>query len=550
MNKKQAIDFIKLKLEGSVFKPYVKSLAELTSFANEETINLYEEDLYQFMYGYNVSLSKLIENIKDNDNAVSILETIIYTMVNTEIKTIEEFLPFSRFKKEFKIIKDISFKKDFESLKIDYNSLNINNFSIYETLLENLSGLFGHYNYGRFSSLDKVIENYYKAYLFLKNFNYYSIYGKYAAELKQLKNSFYEPKSKYNSNIPALKDMYEYLTVDLPKPELLKSINSAFKNKLDRKLNYEEISFSNKFNDPEDPYPNLNWIIDQDRSFYKFSVEKTTPTFYFLKRENLSFTKQDSEGNFKNNLVDYFRMSYKIRRSQVKDFTLNIGDNVVVIGQGSYGSHKYSIPESEFDRSSKEIFKLGHIDSLSEEENYNVTDYFTKRLSDIFLKNIKDINSDLTQSIEKLTEEYESIPLPTHEELLYWLKDLKKISYNPNYSERENYQGLTGNLLDNLKVKDREKIGVKLREDKSLLAGSEEISLSANKFSKEFSELLLSDREEKAVKHILELYYDKDSGQIKFEFQFYFDRENMDHSIKKEKLKILKTKFELSDFEI
>jgi len=545
MNKKQAIDFIKLKLEDSIFKPYIKSLTELTSFANEQTINLYEEDLYQFMYGYNISLSKLIENIKDNDNAVSILETIIYTMVNTEIKTIEEFLPFSKFKKEYEIIKDINFEKDFDSLKIDYNSLNINNFSIYNTLLEQLDRSFGHYDYCRFNRLDKIIEDYYKAYLFLKNFKYYSIHGKYALELNELKNSFYETRGKYNSNTPALKDMYDYFLVDLSKPELLKDINSAFKDRFDRKLDYEEIGYSPSsfYNEEEDSEDILNVFKESSYyspsySYYRFSVERTTPTFYFLKRESLVFARQDSDGNFKDNLNDYFRQSFKLRKSHLEDIKFNIGDSVIL-------KNYYFELESDFDKYSKDLFKLGHIDSLSKEENYNLSDYFLKVLSSKFVENVNDINLSYEEDIQKLTKEFQNILIPTSEDLLNWLN-----IYTDN-SIRNN------DLKDLIEVDKREAIGDKIIELKKLLNESDEIFLIANNFIKECSEIELTEREVKALKYILSLYYNKKSKTIDFTFKLRkpLDEDNeYDRFAEVEnryiKLKILKTKFELSDFDI
>ena len=178
-----------------------------------------------------------------------------------------------------------------------------------------------------------------------------------------------------------------------------------------------------------------------------------------------------------------------------------------------------------------------------------IRDYFLQVLSKKISNNFETLNEERELKIKELEEQYYAITMPTHEDLLNICEKIDLNTEDFNHIIASNYEI----LKKFLKIKEREIIGIKLRERRKSQDNSEETLKAANKFNS--LNISLNETQKKGAEAIFNKYYSNEFSRIEFEFPFERKYNSFQEEYKEEnsainqKIEILKTTCVKSDFD-
>ncbi len=483
---------------------------------------------------------------KTKEEVLIIIKDLIYS--NIEVKSFEDFEKLTKYPEKLSIIKNKNM--DFKNKIKNSSLIHFKRAGDY-TGCEYITRCYIIINKGTALKIEEVVNDYYNTYLFFQNLDLYIKKGRYGDVLKQLCSSTIKTRGQYNDNDSPLADFESILLIE-NEEEFLK----AMTNKL---CDYTIGKSTEKsgFLTVEE----YSWIMKKDMIIiYQFIITKETAKNYILTRDKLIYAKYNPiNDRYKVNFETVFKPIVIPKNEDNEDF--NVGEKIIIINykeniingrnfKSICYEGLYAVKAKDFLNQYKDhIENDKRINLCTKQDIEKIRDYFIQVLSKKNSNNSSSLNEKRKLKIKELEDQYYSISIPTHEDLLNICEKIDLNTEDFNHIIASNYEI----LKKFLKIKEREIIGIKLRELRKSQDNSEETLKVANKFNS--LNISLNETQKKGAEAIFNKYYSNEFSRIEFEFPFERKYNSFQEEYKEEnsainqKIEILKTTCVKSDFD-
>lgn len=479
---------------------------------------------------------------KTKEEVLIIIKDLIYS--NIEVKSFEDFEKLTKYPEKLSTIKDKN---------MDFRNKIANSSLVYFNRSGDYTGHEYITRYGKSTALkiEEMVNDYYNTYLFFQNLDLYIKKGRYGDVLRQLCSSTIKTRGQYNDNDSPLADFESILLIENEEKFIEAMTDKLCDYKIGKSteksllLTIEECS----------------WLMKKDMIIiYQFIITKETAKNYVLTRDKLIYAKYNPiNDRYRVNFDTVFKPIVIPKNEDNED--LNVGEKIIIINYKENIINKRTFKESSYER----LYAFKARDFLNEYKNYiennkkinlctkqdieKIRDYFIQVLSKKNSNNSSSLNEKRKLKIKELEDQYYSISIPTHEDLLNICEKIDLNTEDFNHIIASNYEI----LKKFLKIKEREIIGIKLRELRKSQDNSEETLKVANKFNS--LNISLNETQKKGAEAIFNKYYSNEFSRIEFEFPFERKYNSFQEEYKEEnsainqKIEILKTTCVKSDFD-